>query len=152
MKIKISYFYNVRFFKPNQIPVSTALFDPKWYHEFKSQNHTFRDKNNVINGVRLDILSPTTCDGMCYGTKTEKRGKGCTEDSNTCLFIKTYKEQLDQLDFDLIMSELQKILDQYNGDEIILLVHEATYNLCSERKSIVELFKKHNIEVKEFQK
>lgn len=29
MKIKISYFYMIRFFKPNQIPISTAVWDPK---------------------------------------------------------------------------------------------------------------------------
>lgn len=32
MKILISYFYQIRFFKPNMIPLSTAAFDPKWFH------------------------------------------------------------------------------------------------------------------------
>ena len=50
MKFALGYFYQVRFFTPNMIPVSTALGDPKWYHQNKGQQFTFLDKNNVING------------------------------------------------------------------------------------------------------
>ena len=31
MKIYTSYFYQIRNFKPNMIPVSTAISDPFWY-------------------------------------------------------------------------------------------------------------------------
>ena len=37
MKIMTSYFYAIRFFKPNMIPISTAKWDPKWYHQNKGQ-------------------------------------------------------------------------------------------------------------------
>lgn len=152
MKIKVSYFYQVRFFKPNQIPLSTAVWDPQWFHEFKNKNHTFIDKNGVINGLRIEEFSPKDCDGMCYGTKTDKRGKGCTEDPNTCLFIQAYRNQLNKLDFDNIMRKLENICEKYNGSEIILLVHEATNNPCSERKSIIEFFNMHGIDCEEFKK
>ena len=33
MKIRISYFYQVRNFKPNMIPMSTAISDPAWFHD-----------------------------------------------------------------------------------------------------------------------
>ena len=33
MKIRLSYFYQIRFFKKNMIPMSTALSDPEWYHD-----------------------------------------------------------------------------------------------------------------------
>ena len=54
MKIKISYFYHVRNLKQYQIPVSTAVWDPKWFHENTGNNkHIFIDKRGVVNGVRL---------------------------------------------------------------------------------------------------
>ena len=37
MKIYISYFYAVRFFKPYQIPMSTAVWDPKWWRGVKRE-------------------------------------------------------------------------------------------------------------------
>lgn len=33
MKIYTSYFYMVRFMKPYMIPLSTAKFDPAWFHK-----------------------------------------------------------------------------------------------------------------------
>jgi len=33
MKVRISYFYQIRNFKTNMIPMSTALSDPAWYHD-----------------------------------------------------------------------------------------------------------------------
>ena len=41
MNIYISYFYNIRFFPKNLIPISTAMWDPKWYHNFKSDDTVF---------------------------------------------------------------------------------------------------------------
>lgn len=32
MKFYISYFYAVRFMKPNTVALSTAMWDPKWFH------------------------------------------------------------------------------------------------------------------------
>ena len=44
MKFALGYFYQVRFFTPNMIPVSTAVSDPKWYHQNKGPQFTFLDK------------------------------------------------------------------------------------------------------------
>ena len=41
MKVRISYFYQIRNFKSNMIPMSTCISDPKWYHDFKGKNHLF---------------------------------------------------------------------------------------------------------------
>ena len=35
-----SYFYQIRFFRPDMIPLSTARFDPSWYHRNKGHNFT----------------------------------------------------------------------------------------------------------------
>ena len=50
MKLRLSYFYQIRNFKPNMIPMSTALSDPAWYHDFKDKDYIFArlsDKNVV---------------------------------------------------------------------------------------------------------
>ena len=55
----ISYFYQIRNMKPNMLPVSTAMWDPKWFHNGKSEEWRYMDKNGVINGVRMiDLMMP----------------------------------------------------------------------------------------------
>lgn len=47
MEFKISYFYNVRHMKPYQVPVSTAMYDLKWFHNNNNNQgngHVFIDK------------------------------------------------------------------------------------------------------------
>lgn len=70
MKISTSYFYQIKNFSENMISVSTAILDPKWYHDFKGCDHFFKDKNNVWNGIRSSYLFPDgECDGLCKGKK-----------------------------------------------------------------------------------
>ena len=73
MHLYTSYFYKIRFFKPWQVPISTAIADPKWFHAFKSQDYKFLDKNHVINGLRCESLHPDhTCQDLCRGLETCK--------------------------------------------------------------------------------
>ena len=53
MKIRISYFYQIRNFKPNMIPMSTAISDPSWFHDWKDSSYIFTDKRGILNGLRL---------------------------------------------------------------------------------------------------
>ena len=87
MKIYTSYFYKIRFFKPWQIPISTAVWDPKWFNDFKGQGYRFLDKRNVINGLRCESLHPDkTCQDLCRGLET------CDcKDPSKCEFLKRYK-------------------------------------------------------------
>lgn len=34
MKLALSYFYQIRFFKRYMLPVSTTCLDPDWYHDW----------------------------------------------------------------------------------------------------------------------
>lgn len=141
MKIFTSYFYQVRFFKPYQIPVSTAIWDPKWFHDFKDQKHKFIDKNGVINGIRAESLHPdNSCHGLCSG-------KPCIHQPETCDFLKAYRKQIFSLDKKSIIDKFKKIGDliQYQlrfveEPEIVLLVHETLANDCSERKTLQDFF------------
>ena len=153
MKIYTSYFYQVRFFTPNIIPLSTAIWDPKWFHQNKGQDYQWKDKNGVWNGLRAPVFAPgPMCENLCRGPES------CdTHDPTKCLFLKTYRYQLDQLDYNEIISRCENIankikeVEQFDEEPvIILLVHEATNNPCSERRVIQEWFASHGKEVIEW--
>lgn len=158
MKIWTSYFYQIRFFKPHQIPLSTADWDPKWFHDFKGQDYIWKDKNGVWNGLRLDILSPSKCCSIlppeCVGCEKENRHP------DTCSFLRDYKEGLHtKVGFGTLYSILErmaesiKYLEGFQDEpEIMLIVHEDPTNPCSERVPIQELFREHRIEINEWKK
>ena len=153
MKIYTSYFYQIRFFKPNMIPLSTAKFDPDWFHEGMGYKHQWKDKNGVWNGLRAPEFAPgPVCEGLCYGPE------GCeTHDPTSCLFLNAYRYQLDQLDYKDIIKRCEKIANKVKDFEqfeeepvIVLIVHEATNNPCSERRVIQEWFAANGKEVTEW--
>ncbi len=135
MKLYTSYFYQVRFFKPHMIPLSTAIWDPKWYHDNHDASYTFIDKNGVINGIRCEALHPgRECDGLCQGAA------GCTSTPDSCEFIKRYTEQLAKVDaadyirrINNLCNKVQQQLGFIEEPVAVLLVHEAPSNPCSER-------------------
>jgi len=149
MKFFTSYFYNIRFFKPYQIPLSTAIWDPKWFHEFKDQEHIWKDKNGVWNGLRIEELNPKSC-----------HASGCPCDirePENCRFIREYKEGLEKIDFEKMLGDIEKLVSYIQSQEkfeeepeVILIVHEAKDNPCSERNSIQELFREHGLEIEEW--
>ena len=153
MKIYTSYFYQIRFMKPYMIPLSTAKFSPKWFHQNKGQNFVWKDKNGVYNGLRAPVFAPgPMCEGLCQGHETCETGS-----PHTCLFLKTYRYQLDQLNYEEIIfrcenlgKRIQSIENFSEEPVIILIVHEAPNNPCSERKVIQDWFAAHGKEVKEW--
>ena len=150
MKISTSYFYQIRFFTRNMIPVSTAIWDPKWFHTGNNIGE-YRDKNGVWNGIRMPILSPININtNSCCECKIH--------DPSDCNFQRSYKEYLKSLDFSKIYQSLEKLaatVQQIEGfDEdpyIILIVHEKPDNPCSERKALQEFFQSHGISCRELQ-
>lgn len=148
IKIYTSYFYQLRFFKPYMIPFSTAIWDPKWFHNHPS--YIFKDKNGIYNGLRILDLAPKSGEGC---------GSNCKiKDPSKCAFIKKYSEQLEKLNFDNIYEKLLntaesiKEIEGFEEDpEIILLVYETPDNNCSERKSIQNWFFNNGIIVEEWE-
>ena len=144
MNIFISYFYNIRFFPTNLIPVSTAMYDPKWYHNFKSKNFIYRDKRGIINGVRVEILSPYKINNYeCNNCISHK-------DTTTCSFIKQYHDYIFSLNFKEVYDILLNISHKYDNSNICLIVYEKPDNPCSERSTLVDWFSSNGIEIKEF--
>lgn len=148
MKIYISYFYNIRFFPETLLPVSTAAWDPKWFHNFDKPNVVFRDKRNVVNGVRLDEFAPI--DLFDPDTDCPPKGIGCPHTPDTCNFLKKHYNHLCTLDFDLIMKKLTDKCTNVNATDICLIVYEKPDNLCSERTTLTRWFKEHGIELEEW--
>ena len=135
------------------IPLSTACFDPKWYYNNKKQGYVWKDKNGVYNGLRAPMFAPgPICEGLCRGPET------CdSRNPQTCLFLKAYRYQLDQLDYNDIIARCKRIgeyiksLEHFKEEPIFMfLVHEAPQNPCSERRVIQEWFAENGKIVKEW--
>lgn len=158
MKYFITNFYNIRFFKPNMIPISTAIWDPKWYHNNQNQSFCFLDKNNVINGIREETL-------MLPIKLYQEAGEPCSRECKytpyipNCPFMDSYSKYLETVDFNYLLSEFKRVaedvrkINNYEGEpEIVLMVHEKPSILCAERPCLVKLFKENNIDLVEWSK
>ena len=151
MKIRLSYFYQIRNFKKNMIPMSTCISDPKWYHDFQDKNHIFTDKRGILNGLRLKPIIVQGGHGEC----------GCpceTKDPTHCRFLQDYNFELELIDFEQMMRGITAFADRYKKinnieEEIImvLIVYETPTNPCSERKSLIDYFNRHGVECKELE-
>ena len=152
VQIAISYFYHIRFFKPYMLPVSTAVWDPKWYHRNNDQDTTYIDKNGVINGLRVPMLAPgENCHCLC-------RGRELCEDipTGSCKFLQEYRKQLDAIPFKEFCESLTQCSEKLKGilkfkeDPIlVLMVHEKYDNPCSERVVLLDWFKQNGVDVQE---
>ena len=148
MKISTSYFYQIRHFNKNMIPVSTAIWDPKWFHTGNNIGE-YRDKNGIWNGIRMPILSPINIQtDTCVNCKDKN--------PNDCKFLKDYKDYLNSLNFENIYQSLEKLSEAVVNLEnltdephIVLIVHEKPDNPCSERSALHEYFNLHGIDCKE---
>lgn len=157
MTISTSYFYHVRNLWPNQIPVSTAVWDPKWFHNFKGQDEIFFDKRGVINGVRAEFFAPDeTCRDLCMGRER------CFADPSSCAFLMRYSKQLDGLDFTKVVRAFNNIAEGMCGIfrdngiciqsadiEFVLLFHETPDNVCSERGVVQTWFARNGMTITE---
>ena len=107
----------------------------------------------MYNGLRASVFAPgPLCENLCRGPETCN-----TNDPTKCLFLKTYRYQLDQLDFNDVIARCERMgnyiksLENFSEEPvIILLVHEAKTNPCSERRVIQEWFAAHGKEVTEW--
>lgn len=154
-KVYISYFYQIRFFTPNLVPLSTAIWDPKWYHQMNEQDYIFKDKNGVLNGLRINPLHPQPHNDGCIECNR-------TGDPTTCDFIRIYTEQLRAIDFNDFMIQLEKYLNKINSIYLhytsveyltpVFIVHEAPNNKCSERGPLFKWFSDNGVKCEEWKR
>ena len=143
MKFYISYFYQIRHMTPNIIPLSTAVYPPKWF----DKGDPYFDKNGVLNGVTCDLFVPgPQLQNLCKGSQN------CTCDNKTCDFLQGYREQLSHITKDQV-EYYGKAIGAAIGmsdPDIALIVYETPDNPCSERGPIIEWFKNNGMEITEF--
>ena len=138
----------LRFLKPNQIPISTALWDPKWYNR---DGKVYVNDKGVIFGLKCPPLSPQECTPGCCPCNNKTPGK--------CKFIQEYIESLRKLNFLEIKQGLENVAKEVQGfmgfaedPEIILVVYETPDNPCSERRSLIQWFLENNVNLEEYEK
>lgn len=148
MILKTSYFYQIRNFLPYMIPVSVCLSDPTWYHKERGNSYIYKDKRNVVNGLRFEY--------MIVQNRVLHKCPCKVEEPMECDFLQEYYRELNKLDFDYIKEQLI-LLTEYEKEKlklekepiIVFMLHEAWYNPCSERKMIQRYFKEHGIDCSE---
>lgn len=161
----ISYFYQIRNMKSNMLPVSTAMYDPKWFHNGKGENYRYMDKNGVINGVRMiDLMMP-----LYKWEELVKRNESCEHCgtnngadgawvSGMCPFMQEYAKCIREKnpDFQKFITFCDGYLQFLNQrlnlclDTIIFIVHEAPSRGCGERPELQRWFAENGMELKEF--
>ena len=140
MKFLISYFYQIRFFTPNMIPISTAMFDPRWY-----KGSLRKDNRGVWIGINDSRFHPPI-DCEC---------PNCIDkDPTKCSFGRDYYNAISKLNINEIIDSYNKLAKKLEIESpiFVLIVHEDPTNPCSERYSLIRWFKENNIELKEFNK
>lgn len=162
-EVMITYFYQIRFFTPNMVPISTAIWDPPYFHGSRTRpfdkNKVFKDKNGVYNGIRCNAL----CD-LLVRPEMERVTCGqwlCDHRGNDCPFLRTYRRLLDEVDFESFMTDLERLLGkivQLNNSAQnfspvpVFIVYEKPDNPCSERGPLKDWFESHGVKVTEFQR
>ena len=153
MKLATSYFYQIRNFTPNMIPVSTAISDPAWYRPPQDKEYFF-DKNGVVNGLRYEPLIV-----QLHGTKE------CMGLRQQCPFyIEGYQCECMQEYYQLLCSLVDKeqtlkafeycankFARPFDNEEptIVLIVYEAPNNPCSERRVLLDVLRNKGFDINE---
>ena len=133
MKIATSYFYQIRNFTPNMIPVSTAISDPAWYRPPADKEY-YIDKRGIVCGLRYEPLIV-----QLQGTHICP----CEGKANApyCPTMVEYRQLLDKLvDKEKTLKAFEFCCNKFNADTIVLIVYETPKNLCSERYALQDYF------------
>ena len=145
MKLYTSYWAQVRNFPRNLVGLNTTVWPPRWRPMGK-------DKNGVLVIDCFPLKPNSECSGLCNGSDNCKH-----KDSHNCLFLQTYYNQLEAIEFNHFKYQLQKLHDDICAGENLedvdfaFIVYEKYDNPCSERWPIQKWFKEHNMEIQEWQ-
>ena len=138
MKIYTSYFYKVRFFTPNIIPVSVNLTDPAWYRPPEDKEY-YIDKRGIVCGLRYEPLvvqrqgieqCPTP--QCCWYAISDVHPCPCMQEYERLLYSFVDKEKT--------LKAFEHCCNKFNADTIALMVYEIPANPCSERIALQKFF------------
>lgn len=138
IKIYTSYFYQIRNFTTNLIPVSTCLSDPVWYCPPEGEEY-YIDKRGIVNGLRYEPLIVQKMASPCVGAEDI-----CTMrlwEDYECPFLQDYELLLNTIvNKEKTLKAFEYCCNKFNADTICLMVYEAPNNPCSERKALQRFF------------
>lgn len=146
MKWSITYFYNIKFMTSSQLPLSTAVWPPKFFSKNSKKNEAHLDDKGVILGLTIHQFVPQLQEECPCNSK----------DYLHCSFLEKYHEQLSKLDFDEVIATYESIADKLSDitsakiHEIVLLVYEKPDNPCSERTVLKKVFAEHGMQLEEW--
>ena len=151
MIIRTSYFYQIRNFKTNMIPVSTAMSDPVWFRPPQNKEY-YIDKRGIVCGLRYEpLIVQGLGEHICP----------CENSSNAplCPTMIEYRQLLEtKVDFNRTIKAFEYCANKFrpypfddgiNDPIIVLIVYEPPKKLCSERWALQDYFTSHGYECKE---
>lgn len=139
MIIKTSYFYQIRNFTHNLIPISTAVSDPIWYRPPQDKEY-YIDKRGIVCGLRYEpLIVQLHGQGGCPCEERNPANCECMKEYKQLLYSLVDKEKTLKA-FEYCANKIQKELGFKEEPIICLIVYEAPNNPCSERKALQEFF------------
>lgn len=133
MKIVTSYFYQIRNFTSNLIPVSVCLTDPAWYRPPKDKEY-YIDKRGIVCGLRYEPLIVQRLGQHTCPCESKELAPACPT-------MLEYKQLLySTVDKEKTLKAFKFCLNKFNADTIVLMVYEAPNNKCSERWALQKYF------------
>ena len=144
MKLYTSYFAQIRNFSKNLVALSTVIYEPKWYQVGGV------DSRGVIS-IRCNPLRPGhSCDGLCNGKCNPKH-------PDNCAFLREYRKQLDEIDFNIFMEKLLDLRERLRIDfpdredfDFAFIFFEKWDNKCSERWPVQDWIRAHGLKIEEW--
>ena len=153
MKIYTSYFYQIRNFTPNFIPVSTCLSDPAWYRPPENKEY-YIDKRGIVCGLRYEpLIVQRYCTKSCIGERSicpfAIGDYNCElmPEYEQLLYYSVDKEKTLKA-FEHCLNKFKKELNFKEEPIICLMVYEAPSNLCSERIALQRFFQCQELQIK----
>ena len=146
--IATSYFYQIRNFTPNLIPVSTCISDPAWYRPPKDKEY-YIDKRGIICGLRYEPLIVQLHGEHTCPCESKDQAPYCPTmlEYETLLWTLVDKEKTLKA-FEYCANKFKKELNFKEEPIICLMVYEAPSNLCSERIALQRFFQCQELQIK----
>ena len=136
--IATSYFYQIRNFTPNLIPVSTCISDPVWYRPPKDKEY-YIDKRGIVCGLRYEpLIVQLHGQGGCPCEERNPANCKCMREYKQLLYSLVDKERTLKA-FEYCANKFHRPFDD-KEPVIVLIVYEAPNNPCSERTTLQEFF------------
>ena len=142
MKIYTSYWAKVRDFPTNLVGLNTTVWPPKY-------RPLGTDKRGVTVINCKPLVPGRECEYLC-------RGACDPPHPQDCLFLQTYRKQLDKINFNefyTYMKELSAKIahqKQLKDANFAFIVFEPPIRECSERIVIQQWFRDNGIEIEEW--